>query len=101
MGFACADSTASSFAKSTHNLIVQGLDEMRYNLAFSSLDERLDRHSRDQPDVAETGNLIFLGGDPNGVVARAALPISLLRRYVRRDPADGASDFRCGSLAES
>src|SRR5438105_15477976 len=50
-----------------HELILQGLDQVRHHRALAGLDQRLDWHARDEFDVSAPGARIFRHGAPRGV----------------------------------
>src|SRR6476661_7790911 len=47
----------SFFPEGPHELILQGLNQIRHHRAFPGLNEGLNRHSRDKFDIAKPPNL--------------------------------------------
>jgi len=60
---------SSLLAEGSHELIVEGLDQIGEHRSIASLHKRFDRHARQQFHVAETLDLIRCHGDANGVIA--------------------------------
>ena len=80
-----------------HELIGNRLDQIRDRRAGAGLDVGLDRHSGNQLQAAEAGNLALWQRDPDGVVTQARL---LILSDIRRDELDLAADLRRGALVE-
>src|SRR6185312_11273525 len=74
-----------------HELVLQGLDQIRHHAAFAGLNESLDRHAWDELDLAEPRDLAFRHGN-TGVVVR--LTGALVGRGVGGNARDRAVDFR-------
>src|SRR4249919_4066620 len=76
----------SFFSERPHELILQGLDQVRHHTALAGLYESLDRHTGDELNVAEPGDLVFRHGDAGRIIVLAG---ALIRRGVGRNPRDG------------
>src|SRR6185312_10383492 len=74
-----------------HELVLQGLDQIRHHAALAGLNESLDRHAWDELDLAEPRDLAFRHGN-TGVVVR--LTGALVGRGVGGNARDRAVDFR-------
>src|SRR5438105_13990112 len=81
----------SFFPECPHELILQGLDQVRHHRALAGLDESLDWHARDEFDVTEPGDFIFRHGDAGGVIVLAG---ALICRGISGNAGNGATDFR-------
>src|SRR6187402_2783127 len=74
-----------------HELILQGLDQVRHHAALAGLNEGFDRHAGDELDLAEPRDLAFRHGN-TGVVVR--LTSALVGRGVGGNARDRAIYFR-------
>src|SRR5262245_17143497 len=60
----------SPLPERTYDLILQRFDEIREDGAVIGLHEGLDRHSGNEPDIAQTGDLLGGDADSCGVIAQ-------------------------------
>src|SRR6185437_8760593 len=74
-----------------HELILQGLDQIRHHAALTGLNEGFDRHAGDELDIAEPRDLAFRHGNTGVVVGLAR---ALVGRGIGCYARDGAIDFR-------
>jgi hypothetical protein len=89
--------STSLFAERSDDLIVDWPDEIGNHSSGGGLNESLNRHSGDELETCETGDLAIRDGNPDGVVSRAAL---LILAHVCRDPAECAVEFGRSALVK-
>src|SRR5258705_8383271 len=88
---------ALALPPSPHQLIRDGLDQIRDRGALAGLDEGFNRHAGNQLEAGEAGNLMVRERDPDGVEAHSGL---LILGDIRRDAAHFAVDLRRRALIE-
>src|SRR5262245_30095377 len=88
---------SSLLAERSHELILEGLHQIRQHRSVAGLHECFDRHARQQLYVAETLELLRWHGDPDGVIALAS---ALIGRGIGGDARNDSLDFRRGARIE-